>query len=103
MVSAAIASRSAVDTPGATAARIRSSAACTTNPAARILTSCSGVFSCTPTLPTVRAERVDRPHRDVFHQARGVDADELALAAVELDQRGGLLGVLHEALGDRLG
>src|SRR6185369_5665342 len=55
------------------------------------------------TLPTVRAERVDRPDCDVFDQAGGVDANELALAAVEVDQRSGLFGILLEALRDGLG
>src|SRR5215475_1678217 len=99
IVSSAIASRSAVLTPGATAVRIFSSAALTTRPAARIFTSWSTLLYWMSrlllrTLPTVRAQGVDRPLRDVFDKSGGVDADKLSLRAVEVDQRRGFRGVL---------
>src|SRR5882757_4725553 len=103
-----MASSSAVLIPATTAARIFSRAACTTSPAARIFTSCSGVLywisrSLLRTLSTVRAQRVNRSHRDVFHKPGRIDADQLALRAVEVDQRRGLVGVFTQPVRDRLG
>src|SRR5581483_5526204 len=108
MTASATASRSAVLTPGATASRSLASAVATTRPASRILTSWSGVLYWMSrlgvrTLSTVRAQRVDRPYRHILDRSGGVDADQLALGAVVVDQRRGLLGVLPQALGDHLG
>src|SRR5256885_10811055 len=108
MTASATASRSAVLTPGATASRSLASALATTRPASRIRTNWSGVLYWMSrlgvrTLSTVRAERVDRPDRDVLHGTGGVDADQLALRPVVVDQRSGLLRVLPQALGDDLG
>src|ERR1043165_2722555 len=51
----------------------------------------------------VRPEGVDGANRDVLDRAGRVDTHQLALRAVEVDQRRGLLGVLHQPVGDRLG
>src|SRR5690242_13351934 len=108
MTRSAIASSSAVDTPGATASRIAASAAATTSPAPRMSSICSGVFSWMSscgrrTSAPVRPQRVDGTDRDVFDRPGRVDADQLALGAVEVHQRRRLLGVLDQADGDRLG
>src|SRR5436190_8489402 len=108
MTFSAIASRSPVDTPGATASRIASSAAATTRPAPRISSICSGVFSwmssCGRRMSApVRPQGVDGAHGHVLDRAGRVDPDQLALRTVEVDQRRGLLGVFDQAVGDRLG
>src|SRR6185295_4890623 len=108
MTCSAIASRSAVETPGATASRIASSAAATTRPAPRISSICSGVFSwmssCERRMSApVGPPRIDRADRDVLDRPGRVDAHELALRAEEVDQRRGLVGVLHQAVLDRVG
>src|SRR5437764_4115270 len=108
MISSASASRSAVLTPGATASASRARAAATTRPASPILANCSGVLysmssSGVRMSSTVRAQRVDRADRDVLDRAGGVDADQLALGAVVVDQRRGLVVVLAQPLGDHFG
>src|SRR5438045_6507451 len=108
MVSSASASRSAVLTPGATASASLASLAATTRPASRILVSCSGVLYSMSrlvvrTLSTVRAQRVDRPYRHILDRSGCVDPHQLALCAVVVDQRRGLLRVLAQPLGDDLG
>src|SRR3954471_21800938 len=107
MTFSAMASRSAVETPGATAARIASSAAATTRPAPRMSSICSGVFSWMSscgrrTSAAVRPQRVDGADRHVLDRPGRVDADQLALRAVVVHQRRRLLGVLDQADGDRL-
>src|SRR4029450_5393074 len=108
MIFSAIASRSAVETPGATASRIASSAAATTRPAPRIFSICSGVFSWMSSWgrrmsAPVRPQGVYGAHGDVLDRAGRVDTHQLALRAEEVDQGRGLLGVLDQAVGDRLG
>src|SRR2546421_4540314 len=105
MVSSASASRSAVLTPGATAAPMRASAAAATRPAPRILVSCSGVLYSMSrlgvrTLSTVRAQRVDATNCDVLDRPGRVDTHQLALRAVVVDQRRGLVRVLAQPLRD---
>src|SRR2546430_2581783 len=104
----ASASRSAVLTPGATASRSRPSADATTRPASRILVNCSGVLYSMSrlgvrTLTTVRAQRVDATNCDVLDRPGRVDAHQLALRAVVVDQRRGLVRVLAQPLGDDIG
>src|SRR5581483_10550262 len=108
MTASATASRSAVLTPGATASRSLASAVATTRPASRMRTSWSGVLYWMSrlgvrTLSTVRAQRVDRPYRHILDGTGRVDAHELALGAVVVDQGRGLVGVLAQALGDHFG
>src|SRR5215468_3164815 len=103
-----MASRSPVLTPGATASRSLASIAATTRPASRMRTNWSGVlyWMSRPgvrTLSTVRAEGVDRPYSHILDGTGRVDAHQLALRAVVVDQRRGLVGVLPQALGDHLG
>src|SRR5215207_11310317 len=52
---------------------------------------------------SVRPQGVDGANRDVLDRAGRVDAHQLALGAVEVDQRRGLLRVLDEPGGDGLG
>src|ERR1700748_2475517 len=52
---------------------------------------------------SVRPERVDGANRDILDRPGGVDADQLALGPVVVDPGRGLLRVLHEPGGDRLG
>src|SRR3982750_1762940 len=52
---------------------------------------------------SVRPQGVDRAHRDVLDRTGRVDTHQLALRPVEVDQRSGLVGVLDEPVGDRLG
>src|SRR4051812_29145131 len=108
--SSAIASRSAVLTPGRTASRSGARVPATTRPAWRMRTICSGVLSSIsswcmggPTSAAVGPQGVDRADGDVLDRAGGVDADQLALGAVEVDERRGVPGVDLEALRDRLG
>ena len=54
------------------------------------------------TSAAVRPQRVDGADRDVLHRAGRVDADQLALGAVVVDERRGLLGVLPQPGGDGL-
>src|SRR6185295_1607787 len=108
MTFSAIASRSAVETPGATASRIASSAAATTRPAPRISSICSGDFSwmssCGRRMSApVRPQGVDGAYGHVLDRSGRVDPHQFALRAVEVDQRSGLLGVLDQAVRDRLG
>src|SRR5689334_6762456 len=108
MTFSAIASRSAVETPGATTSRMACSAAATTRPAPRIFSICSGVFSWMSswgrrTSAPVGPQGVDGAHRDVLDRSGRVDPHQLALSAVEVDQRSGLVGVLDQPVGDRLG
>src|SRR5690349_4457218 len=103
-----MASSSPVDTPGATASRIAASAAATTRPAPRMSSICSGVFSWMSswgrrTSAPVRPQRVDSADRHVLDRPGRVDTHQLALRAVVVHQRRGLLGVLHQADRDRLG
>ncbi len=51
----------------------------------------------------VRAQGVDRADRDVLDRSGGVDAHQLALRAVVVDERRRFAGVDLQALGDRLG
>src|SRR5204863_9509316 len=101
MLSSAIASRSAVLTPGATAPASLASVAPTTRPASRIRVNCSGVLYSMSrlvvrTLSTVRAQRVDRPYRHILDWPGRVDPHQLALRAVVVDQRPRLARVLAQ-------
>src|SRR5690348_4906398 len=111
MVAPARASRSTVETPGATASRSLSRVAATSRPAVRIFPIWAGVLysmshsrwrMLAPLLTTVRAERVDRAHSDVLYRPGGVDADQLALRAVVVDQRRGVARIHPQPLGDGL-
>src|ERR1700710_1558513 len=52
---------------------------------------------------SVRPQRLDGAHGDVLDRPGGVDADELALSAEEVDQGRGLVPVLDQAGRDGLG
>src|SRR6266536_6568200 len=108
MVCSASASRSPVLTPGATAAASLASVAATSWPASRILISCSGVLYWISrlwarTLSTVRAQGVDRPQRHILDRTGRVDAHQLALGAVVVHQRRGLVRVFPQPLQDDVG
>src|ERR1041384_5514779 len=104
----AIASSSAVETPGLAASRSLARVSATTRPAARISRICSGDLSSisrcrTGGSPPVGAKRVYGAHGHVLDRAGGVDADQLALRPVVVDQRRCVARIDLEPLGDRLG
>src|SRR4051794_23327270 len=108
MCSAAIASSSAVVTPGRTASRSSSSVSPTTTPARRIRAICSGdlisiaLRSRNIGLSAVRLQGVDRPLRDLVDAPLGLDRPQQVAVAVVLDERRSLLVVDLEPVTDRL-
>src|SRR6266516_4636551 len=114
ILAAAMVSRSAVLTPGATASAAARRAAATACPASHMNASCAGVLICTPgagqpvrgghwrTSVHEPAQRAERPLGDLVHRPGGVQAEQGALVGVERDQRGGLLLVHLQPVPDRL-
>src|SRR5262245_38142422 len=108
-------SRSAVVTPGLSAARISSCISATTRPARRITAICAVLRTAglrensTDPAPALRLRLpgapVDdgvQPLADLVRRAKAVNGLEQAAALVEREQRGRLLGVEGEPLLDRL-
>src|SRR3954470_23728573 len=94
IASSAIASRSAVVMPGATAALSFSSVRPTTSPAWRISAiSASDLIWIIGGSSSKRAEGGDGPVGYIIHRAHGVDADQDARLGVVPDERRGLLVV----------
>src|SRR4051794_6006122 len=102
MLSSAIRSSSPVLIPARTVRRSRSRVRPTTRPAARMRSICSGVLISTPRPSRPMAagsalldvvERVEDPSGHLVDLTGTVDLDEDAVAAVDLDERLGLLGV----------
>src|SRR5690349_11210790 len=92
MCSSAIASSSAVVTPGATAFLNSSSVSATTRPAWRISAICAGVLisslrSNMTALGGGGLEGGDRPGGHLFDAALGIDRHQQVEAAVEVDER----------------
>ena len=85
-------------TPGATASRIAARARRDDQPGGPHLVDLLRRLVLDVQLPAehrlglspVRPQRVDRPDGDVLHRTGRVDADQLALGAVEVDQRRGV-------------
>src|SRR4051812_48816984 len=107
MDSSAMASRSAVLTPGATAARTRSSARLTTSPAARMSSICASVLIWMCCVRNTRSapewlECVGGPLGDILDRTGRIDAHQLALAGIEAHEGRGLGGVHPQPLGNGL-
>src|SRR3954451_937726 len=104
MCSSASVSSSSVVMPGRTDRRSSSRVSPTTRPAARIVSTCAGVLISTPRSRNTRrrlggagavelAEHAEHPGRHLVDRPHAVDPHEQAALLVDLDERGGLLGV----------